>query len=206
MAEHDQEQVFDIGTADQRRQFGPQDIGAARAADEVPVGDQGLDHHGERKRGDREEHAAQAEREIAGAEPHQGGHHAADHDHCRQRQPGHQLVEHDARISADGEEGGDAEIHVAGVATQNVPSGAEHDVLHDHVGGEECVVVADPARDAEDHSRRHDQRPDESDVAQAAGRLGFRALSGQGCHWASPPRSRAAHRTQPPAPKTGRGK
>ncbi len=50
----------------------PDDVGAARAADEVPVDDQGLQHDGERERGDGEERAAQPQRQVAGAEPDRG--------------------------------------------------------------------------------------------------------------------------------------
>ena len=47
----------------------PDDIGAARAADKIPVGDQRLHHDRHRQRGDREERAAQPQRQIADAEP-----------------------------------------------------------------------------------------------------------------------------------------
>ncbi len=48
-------------------------VGAARAADELPVDDQRLQHDRERERGDGEESAAQAQRQVAHAEPDNAG-------------------------------------------------------------------------------------------------------------------------------------
>ena len=52
---------------------GPDDVGAARAADKVPVDDQRLQHDGQRQCGDGEEHAAQPQRQIAHAEADDAG-------------------------------------------------------------------------------------------------------------------------------------
>jgi hypothetical protein len=169
--------------AHQRRHLWSQHIGAARAADEIPIGDQGLHHDRERKRRDREEHTAQPQSEIAGAEAYQCCDRPADHDHNRQRHRGDQLVERHRRIGADREEGRDAEIHVAGVAAQDVPRRAQHDVLHDHVAQEEGIAVADRTAGAEHQERDRDQRQDEGNGAEGL----LRRVSGQGCHWASPP-------------------
>ncbi len=76
--QHQHEQIFDVvdrdaGEFDALR---ADDIGAARAADIVPVDHQRLQHHRERERGDGEERAAQPQRQIAHAEADDAGHDA----------------------------------------------------------------------------------------------------------------------------------
>ncbi len=170
---------MDVG-ADDGDLARPDDVGAARAADIVPVHDQRLQHDREGERGDREERAAQAQREIAGAEPDDAGDDAADHDQDgdRQRKDRMQrfrdragevavdhvgeLVEGDRRVGTHGEERGRAEVHVAGIAAEDVPGGRQHDELQHGVAGEEDVVVTDEAR-REEHRRRHCDRDQKKD-------------------------------------------
>ena len=64
-------------------------------------------------------------------------------------------------VGADAEEGAGAEIHVAGIAAENVPGADEHDELQDHVAGEEeyslrtsCVMSRTTPR----NSGRADQK------------------------------------------------
>ena len=52
-------------------------------------------------------------------------------------------------IGAECEERGGAEIHVAGIAAEDVPGGREHDELQHGVAGEEDVIVADEPRAGE---------------------------------------------------------
>ena len=81
--QHHQAQVLDVVERQQRRMRRADDVGAARAADETPVGDQRLRHHRQRQGGDGEEGAAQPQGQIAGAQADQAGDHAADQDHHR---------------------------------------------------------------------------------------------------------------------------
>ena len=158
--EHQQEQILDVG-ADERDFVRADDVGAARAADVVPVDDERLQHDGERERRDGEECAAQPQREIAHAEPDDARHDAADHDQERDRQRV-ELVQEHRRIGADREERRRAEIHVAGVAAEDVPGGRQHDELQHGVAGEEHVVVVHRAR-AEEHDGRHRDRDQQED-------------------------------------------
>ena len=146
--------------ADQPDAVRPDHIGAARAAEIAPVDHQGLQHDRERERRDGEEGAAQPQRQIAHAETGQAGHDAAEQHQQRNRQRIGLVKEH-RRIGAEREEGGRAEIHIAGIAAQNVPGLRQHDELEDHVAGEECVVVADKARGAEHTGRDHDAHQEE---------------------------------------------
>ncbi len=83
--QHQHEQILDVG-AEHRHRVGRDDVGAARAADEGPVDDQRLQHDRQRQRGDGEEHAAQPQRQIAGAEADEARHDAGDDDDDRHRQ------------------------------------------------------------------------------------------------------------------------
>ena len=56
----------------------PDDVGAACAADIVPVDHDGLQHHRKRQRRDGEKRAAQPQRQVAHAEPDDARHDAAD--------------------------------------------------------------------------------------------------------------------------------
>ena len=151
--EHHQEQILDVGQVQQLLLRRPDHIGAARAADIIPVHDERLEHHRHRQRRDGEEGAAQPQREVAHAEPDQPRHRGADHDQHRDRQL-IELVEEHGGIGAEREERRGAEIHVAGVAAENVPGGGEHDELQHRVAGEEDVVVADRARRRRRRGRR----------------------------------------------------
>ncbi len=153
--QHQQEQILDIG-AEPRDLGRADDVGAARAADIVPVDDERLQHDRERERRDREERAAQPQRQIAHAEPDDARDHAADHDQDRDRHL-KELVEEHGRIRAHRKERRRAEVHVAGIAAENVPGGGQHDELQHGVAGEEHVVVADPARGEEHDGRRRDR-------------------------------------------------
>ena len=105
--------------------FGPDDVGAARAADEVPVDDERLQHDRQRERRDREERAAQPQRQVAGAEADQAGDDRRD-DHQRRHRERQDLVEENRRIGAEREERGGAEVHVAAIAAENVPGARQH--------------------------------------------------------------------------------
>ena len=155
--EHQQEQVLHVGqrhaeNVDRRR---ADRIGAARAAEIVPVDDQRLQHDGERERRDREEGAAQAQRQVAHAEADDAGHDSAEQDEHRDRQRIGLVKEH-GRVGAEREERRRAEIHVAAIAAEDVPGGGEHDELHHHVAGEEQVLAPEPAREREDRGRDRD--------------------------------------------------
>ena len=79
----------------------------------------------------------------------------ADQHHRGQRQR-QGLVQHHGRISAHREERRGAEIHVTGVAAENVPGGGYDDVLQDHITGKESVVAVEQARGNEyQNCRRH---------------------------------------------------
>ena len=177
--QHDQEQILDVAAED-RHVRRPDDVGAARAADEVPVDDQRLQHDGERERGDGEEGAAQPQRQIAGAEPDQARDDAADDDQRRDRQRqdrvgeagerireiavdiGAELVQRHRRIGAEREERRRAEVHIAAIAAEDVPRGRQHDELQHGVAGEEQVVVAEPAREGKEQPADHDAADDRS--------------------------------------------
>ena len=64
----------------QNDRFRPHDIGAARAADEIPVDDERLQHYGECERRDGEKRPAQPQRQIAHAEADNAGDNAANDD------------------------------------------------------------------------------------------------------------------------------
>jgi hypothetical protein len=80
----------------------------------------------------------------------------SDHDQHRDRHRV-ELVQEDGRIGAEREERRRAEIHVAGIAAEDVPGGGQHDELQHRVAGEEHVVVVHQAR-TEEHRRRHRDR------------------------------------------------
>ena len=159
--QHQQEQILDIG-ADPRDLVRPDDVGAARAADIVPVDDEGLQHDRERERGDGEEGAAQPQRQVAHAEPDDARHDAADHDQDRDRHR-ERLVEEHRGIGAHGKECRRAEIHVAGVAAENIPGGRQHDELQHGIAGEEHVIVVHHAR-GEEHDGRDRDRDQQEDA------------------------------------------
>ena len=157
------EQILDVGQrepedVDRRR---ADHIGAARAADIIPVDDQRLQHDRERERRDREERAAQPQRQIAHAEPDDAGHDPAEQDQHRDRQRVG-LVEEHRRVGADREERRRAEIHIAAIAAEDVPGGRQHDELQHHVAGEEQIVVVDHAREHEDRGGNRDADSEEN--------------------------------------------
>ncbi len=78
-----------------------------------------------------------------------------------------QLVDRHRRIGAERKERGGAEIHVAAIAAEDVPGGREHDILQDHVAGEEHVVVAD--RDGAGEHQRGDREADDEEERGAHG-------------------------------------
>ena len=160
--QHQQEQILDVGP-DQPDLVRADDIGAARAADIVPVDDERLQHDGERERRDGEKGAAQPQRQIAHAEPDDARDDAADHDQDRDRQRVG-FVEEDRRIGAEREERRRAEIHVAGIAAEDVPGGRQHDELQHGVAGEEHVIVVHHAR-AEEHDSGHRDRDQQKDAS-----------------------------------------
>ena len=147
---HDQAEIVDVADleAEDVDAVRADHVGAARAADVVPVHHESLQHHRERERRDREERAAQPQRQIAGAEPDQPGHASRDDEQHRDRQR-IGLVEEHRCVGAESEEPGCAEIHVPAVAAENIPGRGQHDELHDRVAGEEQVVVADQQGDDE---------------------------------------------------------
>src|SRR5258705_199153 len=63
--------------------------------------------------------------------------------------------------SFEGSDGGDAEIHVAAIAAQDVPGGPEHDELQHRVAGEEIIVIAEQAHETEQHRHRADRDREE---------------------------------------------
>src|SRR5439155_9662903 len=100
----------------------------------------------EGERGDREEEPAQAERETADRESEQAGGQRARHDHHEQWRL-QRLVEKNRGVRAGREERRRAEVHVAGVAAQDVPCRREDDELQHRVRrGEEVIVGNEPAR------------------------------------------------------------
>src|SRR5262249_41992558 len=60
-----------------------------------------------------------------------------------------------SRIGADAEEGGGAEVHVAGIAAEDVPRGGEHHELQHDEAGEEDVLVDAAQRGAEREDEQH---------------------------------------------------
>ena len=172
--EHDQEQVFDVAERErsQRNLVRPDDVGAARSADEIPVDHQRLQHHGHGQGGDGEEYPAQPQRQVAHAEADDAGDDAPHQHHGREwiaaaggagrRRRGRgvpvdvgaELVQGHGRIGAERKERGGAEVHVAAVAAEDVPGGRQHDVLQHHVAGEEQIVVAERVRRASNEARQ----------------------------------------------------
>ena len=65
------------------------------------------------------------------------------------------FVQEHGGISADGEKRRDAEIHIAGIAAQDIPGGAEDDELQHHIAGEKHIAVVDPAGEGEDQRCDH---------------------------------------------------
>ena len=63
----------------------------------------------------------------------------------RQRQR-ERLEQRDGDVDAEAEEGAGAEVHVAGIAAQDVPGGRQHDELQHHVADEEVERVVDQER------------------------------------------------------------
>ena len=95
--DHQQEKVLDVRQleAEDVDVARPDHVGAARAADIVPVDHEGLQHDRERERGDREERAAQPQRQVAGAQPDDAGDDRRDHHQGGDRlgnEPGEQEV------------------------------------------------------------------------------------------------------------------
>jgi hypothetical protein len=82
--DHDEAEILDVRQLDAENVdlVRPDHIGAARAADVIPVHHKSLQHDRQRERCDREERAAQPQRQVAGAEADQAGHERRD-DHQR---------------------------------------------------------------------------------------------------------------------------
>jgi len=148
--DHDGEQEGDV--AAEGRPARAEHAQPPRAADELPVHDHRLEHDGQRQGGDGEEDPAQAQREIADAEPEQCGDQTAGQDEHGQRRA-YRLDEEDGGVRPQREEGRGAEVHVAPVAAQDVPRGGDDDVLEDDVAGE--VEVRVHAQRGDDNPRRH---------------------------------------------------
>src|SRR5258708_19390562 len=65
-----------------------------------------------------------------------------------------ELNQGDRAVSAEREECGRAEIHVAAIAAEYVPGSGQHDKLQDRVAGKEEIIDVKPVRES------HNQRPD----------------------------------------------
>ena len=151
--QHPGEQILDVGKLEAERleELRADDVGAARAADEVPVDDQRLHHDRHRERRDGEEDAAQPQRQIAHAEADNARDDAARDDDDGQRHRG-ELVDRDRRVGAEREERRGAEIHIAAIAAEDVPGGRQHDVLENNEAREVDVVVSQhPRREEHEH-------------------------------------------------------
>src|SRR5258705_130057 len=69
---------------------------------------------------------------------------------------------HHGGIRAHAEERRGAEVHVAGIATKDVPGGGQHDIREDDEGGEEEIFVDAAHRDA--CGGEHDHERDEPEL------------------------------------------
>src|SRR5216117_3519652 len=95
---------------------------AGGAADVAPVHDRGVHDEDHRDCGDRKEDAAQPQGEKAGAETEQPACAGGGEDlHAKRR--ARRLKQHHRRVGADAEERRGAEVHVTGIAAENVPGG-----------------------------------------------------------------------------------
>ena len=95
---------MNVARQPERYDAGLQDVRAAGSAHIVPVHHERIQHDCEGERGDREKHAAHAQREIADRQPEQAGGERADHDHHDQRRLLQRLVEENRRVGAGREE------------------------------------------------------------------------------------------------------
>ena len=55
----------------------------------------------------------------------------------------------DCRVGPDREECCRSEVHVTAIAAKNVPRRCQHDILQNHITGEEVIVVAECERGGE---------------------------------------------------------
>src|SRR5213078_373806 len=129
------------------------DAQAPGSADVLPVDYHRLQHDGQCQRRDGEEDASEAQREVADAEPEQGGDEPAREDQHRERRS-RRLDEEDGGVGPEREEGRRAEVDVAGVAAEDVPRGGDDDILEHNVPREVDVLV---------HAERGDDDPGPDD-------------------------------------------
>ena len=104
-------------------------------------------------------HPLQAQGEIADTQAQQASHQPTTQQ--QQQQGGLEVFDaDDGGISSQGKKTGGAEIHVAGIATDNVPGRGQDDVLQDDIGGKKVVAVMHHRCHGEAEEReeqRHDQ-------------------------------------------------
>src|SRR5215831_8723370 len=86
------------------------------------------------------------------------------------------LVEEDRRVGADREERRRAEVHVAGVAAEDVPGGGKDDELQHRVRRREEIVVADePGRRDQRESDRERERCERPVAHRPSSPVGLKA-------------------------------